>query len=176
VVSSWTRSGIIWLAVGESSSGRHPGTSMAPRIAASTKPRLRGVDSMNPSFGSFGSSTGMAGHRCAGGSLGALRPRLSAGLPLSRPSRGGVRSCRSVVREQQAAEVALRYSYEYRFERLRPWVIRHTRVLPTDFPPAAEHRSRAAGPRPQTRSRNFSPETWHGWPWPPRTGHRLSES
>jgi hypothetical protein len=43
------------------SSGRQPGTSIAPRIAASTKPRLHGVDSMNPSFGSFGSSTGMAG-------------------------------------------------------------------------------------------------------------------
>lgn len=72
-------------------SARHPGTSIAPAIAASTKPRLRGLDSMNPSFGSFGSPTGVAPtHRCAvGGSLVALRPRLSTGLPLSRPSRGG---------------------------------------------------------------------------------------
>jgi hypothetical protein len=29
-------------------SAQHPGTSMAPTMAASTNPRLRGLDNMNP--------------------------------------------------------------------------------------------------------------------------------
>jgi hypothetical protein len=29
---------------------QHPGTSMAPTMAASTNPRLRGLDNMNPRF------------------------------------------------------------------------------------------------------------------------------
>ena len=178
-----------WLEVEGPSTGRHPGTSIAPRIAASTKPRLRGLDSINPSFGSFGSSTGVARHRCAGGSLGALRPRLSTGLPLSRPSRGGVRSCRSVVGSNKAQtwvcaslirRVSAREVEGLGYPKMNSgWLSktsRHMRAPPPDFPSVAEHRSRVAGPPPRTRLHSSSRETWRGWPWPPMTGRRPPES
>ena len=43
----------------EPSCGRQPGTSSAPATVPSTKPRLHGLGSINPSLGSFGNPTGM---------------------------------------------------------------------------------------------------------------------
>src|SRR5207244_3116018 len=56
-----------------------------------------------------GSAARLAWHATACGSLGALRPRLSPGLPLSR-SLEGVRSCRTAVVLLPSNETAARNS------------------------------------------------------------------